>query len=128
MTPRHWREGDYGLVVFEGEYEASYALVVIDEAVGTSGPPLRGLLLDLTESNSFRSRSAHGLRTVAQFLASRQERFSRRLALVGGTDLAYGLLRMGIVYVSDQGIHGEVFRDRDRALAWLRAASSGRSA
>ena len=104
---------------FTGRYEAEAALVVINEALDADDARVSGLLLDLTESESFRERSADGLRHVAQFLASRRDRFSFRLACVGTTDLAYGLLRMGMVYATDQGVETEVFRTRDEALRWL---------
>lgn len=120
MAPRYWKEENYAIVVFEGEYEPAFALQVIGEAVGSDGPPMRGLLLDLTDSESFRSRSADGLRLVAQFLSSKRERFGSRLAVVGAGDLAFGLLRMGMVFASDRDIVGEVFRDRGLALTWLK--------
>lgn len=120
MSSHHWREQEYAIVVFEGQYEPSSALDMIDAALGTDGPPVRGLLLDLSESGSFRTRSADGLRMVAEFLASRRERFGGRLAVVGAGDLVFGLLRMGMVFVSDHDIVGEVFRDRDEALGWLK--------
>lgn len=120
MPSHHWRDQDYAIVVFEGQYQPSSALDVIDAALGSDGPPVRGLLLDLTDSESFRARSSEGLRSVAQFLASRRERFGGRLAVVGAGDLVFGLLRMGMVFVSNHDIVGEVFRDRESALTWLK--------
>lgn len=106
-------------MVFEGVYAPDDAFEAIDAALDLSESVAKGLLLDLTASRSFRDRSAAGLRRVAEFLASRRERFSSRLATVGASDLAFGLLRMGMVFTSDQGIETEVFRTHEEALAWL---------
>jgi hypothetical protein len=117
-VPRYWREQGCTVVVFEGTYSSEAALASIDAAL-RDGEPAVGLLLDLTDSLSFRERSADGLRRVVQFLAARRDRFSSRLATVGSTDLAFGLLRMGMVFAADQGLENEAFRSRDEALAWL---------
>ena len=107
-------------MVFEGVYAPEDAFAAIDGALDLSDAVAAGLLLDLTASRSFRDRSAPGLRRVAEFLATRRARFSSRLATVGASDLAFGLLRMGMVFTSDQGIETEVFRTHEEALVWLR--------
>jgi hypothetical protein len=119
VPQRFWREQGCAVVVFEGTYLPEAALEAIEAALDESDEPVTGLLLDLSESASFRGRSTDGLRKVVQFLATRRDRFSSRLATVGESDLAFGLLRMGMVFASDQGITNEAFRVREDALAWL---------
>ena len=121
MPLRFWREHGCAVVVFQGTYEPQTALAGIDEALAAEDEPALGLLLDLTDSESFRGRSTDGLRAVAQFLSTRRDRFSRRLATVGGSDLAYGLLRMATVFATEKGIESAAFRTREEALAWLQS-------
>lgn len=118
MGARFWVERGCALVAFEGTYAASEALTVIDAGLRTDAP-VTGLLLDLTESESFRTRSADDLREVAMFLSSRRTLFGSRLATVGRSDLAYGLLRMGTVFATTHGLVNEAFRTREEAVAWL---------
>lgn len=119
MPQRFWRERGVAIVAFEGTYQPDEALSAIEDALAAGQPDPAGLLLDLSESESFRGRSTEGLRRVAAFLAQRRDRFAHRLATVGASDLAYGLLRMGMVFTSDQGIESEVFRSRAEAMEWL---------
>jgi hypothetical protein len=116
---QYGRERGCVIVSFEGSYRMDEALEAIAAALGEPGEPAEGLLLDLSDSESFRARSTDGLRQVAEFLATRRECFSSRLATVGTSDLAYGLLRIGEVFASDRGIMVQAFRTRDEALAWL---------
>jgi hypothetical protein len=118
MPLRFWNERDCAVVVFEGTYDAQKALDMIDEALNAS-PPAKGLLLDLSESVSFRRRSADDLRHIASFLSDRRERFGSRVATVASTDLAYGLLRMSTVFVTERGLTNEAFRTRTEAIDWL---------
>jgi hypothetical protein len=118
VAVRFWRERGCALVAFDGTYDGAAALAVIDEALRAS-PPAVGLLLDLSASESFRGRSSDDLRGIATFLSSRRALFGARLATVGRSDLSYGLLRMGTVFVSQHGIETEVFRSREEAVAWL---------
>jgi hypothetical protein len=106
-------------VNFEGSYRMGDALEAIAAALGEPGEPAVGLLLDLSDSESFRARSTDALREVVEFLATQRARFSSRLATVGTSDLAYGLLRIGEVFAGDRGITAQSFRTRDEALAWL---------
>ena len=118
MPIQFWRESGCVIVTFEGTYDAQAGLAVIDEALrAESGAS--GLLLDLSDSMSFRTRSAEDLRGIAAFLSTRRSLFHSRLATVASSDLAYGLLRMGTVFSSDQGIDSAAFRSRDEAVAWL---------
>jgi hypothetical protein len=98
---QYGRERGCVIVSFEGSYRMDEALEAIAAALGEPGEP------------------ADGLRQVAEFLATRRECFSSRLATVGTSDLAYGLLRIGEVFASDRGIMVQAFRTRDEALAWL---------
>jgi hypothetical protein len=119
MGLHYWREGGLAVVRYEGTYEAHAALRAIDEVLAESDDAAAGLLLDLSASESFITRSSAELRTIAQFLAERRERFSSRVAAVGESDLTFGMLRMGMVYVADLGMATEAFRSREKAMAWL---------
>ena len=114
-----WHERGCAIVSFEGVYDADEALLTVDKALAVN-PPAKGLLLDLTESVSFRKRSSEDLRHIASYLSDRRELFGSCLATVGRSDLAYGLLRMGTVFTAELGIVAEAFRSRDKALDWLR--------
>ena len=118
MPLHYWRERGCAIVSFEGEYDAAAALREIDNALAVEPPP-GGLLLDLTDSVSFRKRSAEDLRQIAAFLSARRTRFGSVVATVGHTDLAFGLLRMATVFTAEHGIVAEAYRTRARALAWL---------
>lgn len=126
MPLHFWHERGCALVSFEGEYDADEALRTIDRALAVH-PPAAGLLLDLTDSVSFRKRSSEDLRYIATFLSDRRQLFGSCLAAVGRSDLSYGLLRMGTVFTADHGIVAEAFRTREKALDWLRAPADQRA-
>lgn len=123
MPQRYWRERGCVVVVFEGSYRVDVALDSIASALAEDPAPSAGLLLDLSESESFRARSSDALRLVADFLALRRDRFASHLATVGTSDLTYGLLRMGEVFASEHGLVSQTFRTRDEALDWLVASA-----
>ena len=126
MPLHFWRERGCAIVSFEGEYDAGEALRSIDAALAET-PAAAGLLLDLTDSVSFRKRSSEDLRHIATFLSQRRELFGSCLAAVGRSDLTYGLLRMGTVFTTEHGIEAEAFRSRERALDWLKAPVTERA-
>jgi hypothetical protein len=85
---------------------------------------VRGLLFDVRASEVLQVRPADEIRAMAQFLSAHAQEFGRRLALLASTDVAYGLMRMGSVYVEGAGVATAVFRDERDAQDWLLQPSS----
>ena len=125
MAIEHRREGNLAVVVARGRYSMGELRDGVDAALEVFGDePSSGLLFDLTASESLGERTADDLRAMAIFLASRGSRYSRRLAMVAVTDVAYGLMRMGAVTAETQGVIAHVFRDYGSARRWLMPASA----
>lgn len=82
-------------------------------------PPRPVLLFDMRDSTAIRQRTMDEVRTMAQFLAAHGARFSHRLAVVTGSDVAFGLMRVGAVEAEWGGVEPMVFRDLAEARAWL---------
>lgn len=78
------------------------------------------LLLDTTQSESLKERTPREVRHVAQYLGPYRKRIRGRCAVVAGTDLQFGLSRMGSAYSDSVGVDARVFRSRIEALDWLR--------
>ena len=79
----------------------------------------RGLLFDVSQSDSLRTRHPEDVRAMGYFLASHGDRFARRLALVGFDDFRFGMMRLGSVVLEREGVATEVFRDEGEAREWL---------
>ena len=123
MPIPHRREGDIAIVAPAGEYdvrelrsafEAVFALFSSDSA--------RGLMLDLSRSESLGDRSAQDVRNMAHFVSSFADRYGHRFAMVAPFDLAFGLMRLGSVITESQGVTTRVFREYDAAMEWLTSA------
>jgi hypothetical protein len=107
-----------------GRYEpvdirAAFRMALQQHASAT----VRGLLFDVRDSDVLHARPADEIRTMAQFLSAHAQQFGRRLALVASTDVDYGLMRMGSVYVAEEGVMTAVFRDERDAQDWLHQPS-----
>jgi hypothetical protein len=79
------------------------------------------VLLDLSDSRELLSRSSDQIIDMAEFLLAHRPRLGDKQAIVVASTAAYGLVRMGAVYATSNGIEPRVFRDHDEALAWLRS-------
>ena len=79
------------------------------------------LLLDVRASSMLATRSMDDIRAIGQFLGSYAERIGGRAAVVTGTEVQYGLGRMGSVYMESVGIEAGIFRDMESAMEWLNA-------
>jgi hypothetical protein len=77
------------------------------------------LMFDVRASEALAERTADEVRDMAEFLQRHGDRFARRLAIVAGSDLGYGLMRLGAAHTEQGGITSEVFRDYDAAKRWL---------
>jgi hypothetical protein len=78
-----------------------------------------GLLFDVSQSTSLRTRSPDDIVAMGYFLAQHGDAFARRVALVGFDDFPFGMMRMGRVTLEHEGITSEVFRTEDHARQWL---------
>jgi hypothetical protein len=66
--------------------------------------------------------TAGGLWKLTQVVAARREMLrGGRVAMVAGSAAAYGMFRMWEMQRETMPYEVRVFRDRDEALAWLRA-------
>ena len=122
MPVQHSRVGNFAVVEASGRYDVAELRAAMDAAVaafGTDGA--EGLLFDLTRSDALGDRPTDDVRAMAYFIASKSAGFGARLAMVTGSDVAYGLMRLGAVVVESQGVTARVFRDSREALAWLAA-------
>jgi hypothetical protein len=77
------------------------------------------LLIDMRESQSFATRSVAEIRGAAEYIGAYAPRVGGRVAVLVGSDVQFGLARMGSVFSEGVGVEAEVFRDEIRALAWL---------
>ena len=81
------------------------------------------LLLDMRESVSFASRSVAEIRGAAEHVGPYADRVGGRVAVLVGSDVQFGLARMGSVFTEGVGVVAEVFREEARALLWLGVTS-----
>ena len=125
MPVQHRRMDNFAVVEASGRYEVAELRAAIEAAIarfGTEGAD--GLLFDLTHSEALGDRPTDDVRAMAYFIASKADGFAARLAMVTGSDVAYGLMRLGAVVVESQGVNARVFRDSRDAVAWLATATS----
>jgi hypothetical protein len=88
-----------------------------------------GILLDVTGSAELSHRTPQQIRFVAEFLKPYAERIGRRCAVAIGSEVQYGLGRMGAVFAESVGVEVQIFPTADEAQAWLRrtlASAPGR--
>ena len=77
------------------------------------------LLLDSRASQVIQDRSGKDMQEVAGALQLIAARIGRKLAMVAGSEVACGLLRLGSGYAAQAGVEPAVFRDLASARAWL---------
>jgi len=77
------------------------------------------VLLDVRKSESLATRPKEDIIRVAEHLGPYKQRVER-VAVLATEDVHFGLSRMGAVYSEAKGVLTDVFRDRDKAVAWLR--------
>ena len=82
-------------------------------------PPKVALLLDVRGSRSLAKRTVEEIRAVAYFLGPYAERIGGRCAVVVGSEVQFGLGRMGSVHTETVGVKAEIFRDMKPGLEWL---------
>jgi hypothetical protein len=120
MTIRHGRVGSIAIVTASGHYDVADLRAGLEAAVSAFGADgAAGLLFDLSASEALGDRPTEDVRAMAYFIASRSDAFGRRVAMVTGSEVAYGLMRLGATVAESQGIAARVFRDYDVAMGWL---------
>jgi hypothetical protein len=82
-------------------------------------PTLRGLLYDVRDSQVIGSRTTTDVRQAVAFFSSLANEVGQRTALLAGSDVGYGVMRMVAGWAEGCAIDAEVFRDPDEALAWV---------
>ena len=79
-----------------------------------------GLLVDVTQSTSLRSRPSDQVRKMAAWTAAHGERFHHRLAVLATVgSVEYGMSRLAAVTAEATGVTVEVFTSETEARAWL---------
>jgi hypothetical protein len=120
MPVLHREDRGVAVLEYEGTYQLAEARAVLTDVMSRYlHRPAAGLLLDFSRSESLHTRSADDVRTMAHFLTAFRDRYSRRVAAVAPSDLAYGLMRMGSVPIEEDGLAAHVSRDYESALRWL---------
>ena len=103
-----------------GEYTPADIRSAFLAATAGQDGQIAGLLFDVSESTVLATRDTEDIRSMGAFLGREGARFGRRLALVGSSDVAYGLMRLASVSVPETQVTTETFRDQATARAWLR--------
>lgn len=103
-----------------GEYTPSDIQDTLATALSDDDfPPHALILFDVSKSTSLAERSADDLRHMARHLAEISHRFDTRFALVAGTRLHYGMMRMAEVFSESSGMSARAFLTAEDALKWL---------
>jgi hypothetical protein len=76
-------------------------------------------LVDVSRSESIKSRSPEEIRLVAEALGPYADRIGGRCAVVATEGVRFGLSRMGSVFSGGVGVDAQVFLDEAAALTWL---------
>jgi hypothetical protein len=109
---------------FEADYQPEDVIRTFQAAMDDPGcPPVVALLLDVRRSSSLGGRTSDEIRHVAEYVGPYRERLGGRLAILSGSELHYGMGRIGSVYSGGVGIDAKVFRDEESALLWLSGES-----
>ena len=91
-----------------------------ERALAVPGSPERfSFLVDVSRSESIKSRSPEEIRLVAEALGPYAERIGGRCAVVATEGVRFGLSRMGSVFSGGVGVDAQVFLDEAAALRWL---------
>lgn len=114
-------DGDILALRMVGDYETSDIRAAVLQALASpQRGRLSGLLFDVSRSTALPKRPTRDIKAMAAFLARIAPEYGGRLALVGASDVNYGLMRMGAVDVEGAGVPARVFRTEVEATDWLR--------
>lgn len=79
-----------------------------------------GMVLNVSESEALKTRTADDVTSMGYFLASKSDRFSRRIALVASEDFRFGMMRLGSAALEQLRVDNQVFRTEAEGINWLR--------
>ena len=124
--PVSFRE-DGGCAVLElrGSYTSreAYDAMVHGLASFHDAPP-RGLIVDVSHSAELANRPTPEILRAAQGLGMLGDRFSRRMAIVAPSTLAFGLMRMGAAHAENEGLVVRVCQTYESAREWVLGTDS----
>jgi len=103
-----------------GEYTPDDIRAALFAASDAHPGRIVGLVFDVSASGALATRGSDEIRNMGTFLGREAARYGRRLALVGASDVAYGLMRLASVSIPETQVMTETFRDEAAARAWLR--------
>ena len=79
-----------------------------------------GMVFNVSESDALKTRTADDVTSMGYFLASKSDRFSHRIALVGSSDFLFGMMRLGSSALEQLRVDNQVFRTEAEGIQWLR--------
>jgi hypothetical protein len=110
-----------------GTNEPRDIIRAFEESLARPEAPERfSFLVDVSRSESIKSRSPEEIRLVAEALGPYADRIGGRCAVVATEGVRFGLSRMGSVFSGGVGVDAQVFLDEAAALGWLRAPETSR--
>ncbi len=121
MSVRYELEGPLLTITVQGEYPPEALFESWEAASLEPGfRDTRSVLLDATQSVSLIHRSRADIRKITNFYLDRAGGNLTRVGLLVSGPLQFGIMRVASTFVWLAGAEARVFRDRDRALSWLR--------
>jgi hypothetical protein len=107
-------------LTFTGDYSADDILTVADRAFADPALPREvRLLVDVTRSGSLAGRSADELRKAVDHFRPWRSRIGNRSAVLVGSPLQFGLIRMVAAFGEKHGFTTRIFRTEAEAVDWL---------
>jgi hypothetical protein len=124
MSVYQFMDRGFPVIAAMGEYEREEFHSVLERTLAAlSDRPAPGLLIDLSRSIAVKRRTNAEVFSFGTMMLSHRARFESRLAIVAAPDVTFGLMRMGLARADEHGLDAQVFREYERALAWLEAAA-----
>ena len=120
MAVTYFFDGRILRLAFMGDYSADDILSVADRAFADPALPREvRLLVDVTRSRSLAGRSAGELRTAVDHFRPWRSRIGNRSAVLVGSPLQFGLIRMAMAFGEKHGFTARIFRTEAEAVDWL---------
>ncbi len=116
MSVKYNIDNDKIELLMEDSFSIDEILSTIQEALNEITSPLP-ILVDVTRSEEL--KSGQELEKFAQFLRSKKDKITPRLAIVVTQTVRYGTGRQVGTYLEMCGIESKPFYDKNQALVWL---------
>ena len=108
------------VITAQGSYPVEDVIREFQKGLADPGCPTPvSFLYDPSGSADLKDRTPQQVRQVAMFLKPYAERIGRRVAIVVGNDVQFGLSRLGAVFAEDVGVEAQIFHSREDAKEWL---------